>query len=181
MLVFYFMEWTKVLYNGLETNIEVTKCGRVKKVQKEWYGNHSSKYGEIDVLKLKPTNNGYLRINVQIKGLKPKSLLFHSILASAFLGYKWNGQKNVVDHINRNRLDNSLQNLQVISQRENINKDILKYKKSNLPLGVCFRKSSNRYFSTIQIDKKYINLGTFDTPEEASNAYKTKLKEIENK
>ena len=30
------MEWKAVLFNGLETNVEVTKCGKVKKVKVDW-------------------------------------------------------------------------------------------------------------------------------------------------
>ena len=30
------LEWYPVYYNALETNVEVTKCGRVRRIKKEW-------------------------------------------------------------------------------------------------------------------------------------------------
>lgn len=43
---------------------------------------------------------------------------------------------------------------------------------NELPTGVHYSKNKKRFFSIIDIDKKQIRLGTFDTIEEASSAYK---------
>ena len=45
-------------------------------------------------------------------------------------------------------------------------------KSNDLPTGVHYSKNRTRFFSIIDIGKKQIRLGTFDTIEEAANAYK---------
>ncbi len=173
------LEWVPVLYNGLETNIEVTKCGRVRKVKVDWYGNgngfYQIKFGEVDFTKLKLVKD-YQSLGVQIKGLDKKSVLVHQLVASAFLDYKWQGNKMVVDHIDSNKQNNHLNNLRVITQRENSSKE--KTIKSGLPVGVCFDKLRNKYRSMIYVNGKLIYLGYFKTINEASQAYQTKLKTI---
>ena len=179
MLVFYFMEWKAVLFNGLETNIEVTRCGKVRKIKKDWYGFSkycsSATYGEIDFSKLK-LHDGYRQIGIQIYSLKPRICFVHQLIASAFLGYQFNGNKLVVDHIDSDKLNNNIDNLRIVTQRVNISKE--RSLKSGLPTGVVFDKSRKKYRSEIIINKRSIYLGRYNTPEEASNAYQLKLKEL---
>lgn len=174
------LEWYPVFYNGLETNIEVTKCGKAKKVPKDWYAiskmSTNANYGIIDFTKLKPNHKGYKRVGIQIKGLKPKTVQLHQLVAAAFLNYKWQGMLMVVDHIDNNNVNNHVSNLQVITNRQNSSKE--KTIKSGLPVGVCFVKERNKYISQIRINKKQVYLGYFKTPEEASNAYQEKLKSL---
>lgn len=171
---FYFMEkeiWYPVFYNGLETNVEVTKCGRVKKVKVDWM-KYKTAIGEIDFTKLKLVKD-YQSLGIQIKGLKQKKVLVHQLIASAFLDYKWNYMKNVVDHIDSNTLNNNVDNLQVVSHRENCSRE--KTIKSGLPTGVYFWKKTNKYYSNIYINGKSIFLGYFETIEKASEVYQNKL------
>jgi hypothetical protein len=172
-------KWYTALYNGLETNLEVTKCGRVRKVQKEWYGKGSGsykiKYGEVNFTKLR-FNKGYKSIGIQIKGLKAKTVLLHQLIAASFLSYKFKEHNLVVDHIDNNKQNNNINNLQIITQRENVVKEIIL--KKTLPIGVCFDKSRNKYMAQITINNKHKNLGRYNTPEEASQAYQNKLKTI---
>ena len=171
------IEWVPVLYNGVETNVEVTKCGRVRRLKKDWVNyKTSAKLGEIDFDKLLITIDGYRQVGIQIKYLKKKTIRIHQLVASAFLGYKFEGHKLVVDHIDSNKLNNHIDNLRIITQRENVSKE--KAIKSGLPVGVCFCKRTKKYLSSITINKKQIHLGYFSTPEEASNAYQNKLKTI---
>ena len=169
------MEWKAVLFNGLETNVEVTKCGKVKKVKVDWM-IYKTFVGEVDFNKLKLTPKGYKHIGVQIKGLKQKTILLHQLVASAFLEYKFNGHNLVIDHIDSNKLNNKINNLRLISQRENLSKE--RSIKSGLPTGVSYHIRINKYISYININNKLKHLGYFNTIEEASNAYKNKLKEI---
>jgi hypothetical protein len=174
------LEWHPFFYNGIETNIEVTKCGHIKKVQKEWYGfgsgSYKIKYGEVDFNNLKKNKNGYIQLSVKVKGSYSKSILIHQLIAAAFLDYKFQGHKLVVDHIDSNKLNNHIDNLRIVTARENVSKE--KAIKSGLPTGVCYYKSTKKYHSRIEINKKTIRLGCFKTIEEASYAYQQKLKTI---
>ncbi len=177
MLVFYFMEWKAVYYNGLETNIEVTKCGRVKRVKVDWLNyNWKTKLGEVDFNKLKLSPQGYKQLTIQIKGLKQRSVQVQQLISAAFFGYQWKGNSLVVDHIDSNKLNNHIDNLRVVTIRENSSKE--KTFKSGLPVGVNFFKRDKKYQSRIYINRKHIHLGLFNTIEEASYAYQQKLKTI---
>lgn len=170
------LEWHPVFYNGLETNVEVTKCGRVRRIKVHWLKyNTSAKLGEIDFNKLS-SSKGYNQIGIQIKGLQKRIVQVHQLVAAAFLNYQWNGSKLVIDHIDSNKQNNNLNNLKVVTLRENSSKE--RTKKSGTPVGVWFEKKVNKYQSQIYINGKKITIGRYNTIEEASNAYKNKLKEI---
>ncbi|MFA9202305.1 MAG: HNH endonuclease [Candidatus Nanopelagicaceae bacterium] len=171
------LEWKPVFYNELETNIELTKNGYFRKVQKDWYGINKG-YNKLNFViknykEIKSYNNGYIRIVVKIQNIGFKNVYFHQLVAAAFLDYKFNGYENVVDHIDSNPLNNNLENLRVISQRENCSKE--KTLKKGLPVGVSFNKERNNYSASIYIKPNKIKLGRFKTIDEASNAYQNAL------
>lgn len=92
------------------------------------------------------TKNLYVNVNADFKKITPKSsrnnwtikdikprisyhkyyeisqIPVHRIMAYTFLGHTPNGHKVVVDHINNNKLDNSLKNLQLLTNFENLMK-----------------------------------------------------------
>ena len=158
-------------YEGL---YEITLEGKVRSL------NYLGRKGKIQEMKPGLINE-YLGVRLSKEGRR-KLFGIHQLLAITFLGHTLNGHTLLVDHINNNPLDNRLDNLQIISNRENTTKD----KKRNLPTGVCFipgegKLSTKRYQVRIWIEgeKKYI--GTFSTPQEASQAYQNALKNYERK
>ncbi len=77
-----------------------------------------------------------------------------------------------IDHINRNRDDNKLNNLRVVTNSANAcNKE--NPQGSNPYLGVTKKKRRNKYkwCARIKFDGKDKHLGYFDTAEEARNIY----------
>jgi CRISPR/Cas system-associated protein Cas7 (RAMP superfamily) len=109
---------------------------------------------------------------------KRKTREVHQLVAEAFLGHVPCGYKLVVDHIDNNKLNNRVDNLQLISQRENASKNMIN--KTSKYTGVYFDKSRNKYGSRIQINRENIFIGRFDCELKAHLAYQNKLKEIEN-
>ena len=169
------MEWYPVYYNGLKTNVEVTKCSKVRRVKVN-FTKKKTKVGDVDFTKIKITPDKYRCISIYIEVVNSRTVKVHQLMASAFLDYKFNGFKLVVDHIDGNTLNNDLSNLQVITNRENCSR--ARSLKKGLPTGVTFNKRDKKYQSQIQINGKINYLGLFNTIEEASNAYKNKLKSI---
>jgi hypothetical protein len=143
----------------------ITRCGRV-------FSHRTSVFKE---LKPSLSVNGYKQITLR-QGNTPRPIKLHQILAIHFLNHELNGLISVVDHIDGDRLNNKLSNLQIISTRENCSKD---KPDRGLMLGVCLTPYG-RYRSRIEIEGKRCNIGTFDTPEEAGQAYQSKLAEIES-
>jgi hypothetical protein len=92
-------------YNGL---YQVSNLGNVKRINKK------------NVSYLKPSNNGkgYLQITLCVNG-KRKLFMHHRLIAEAFIGNPNNYQQ--VNHINGIKTDNSIQNLEWVTAKQNTN------------------------------------------------------------
>ena len=151
---------------GYEGIYEVSDLGRVK----------SLKFGKEKILKCIKDSAGYYVVGLR-KDNKTKTKKVHQLVAMAFLNHTPDGtQKLVVDHIDNNKLNNRLDNLQLTTNRENTSKD--RKGCSSKFIGVSWFKRDNKWKASIYINGKLIHLGYFDTEEEASKAYNNKLKEI---
>lgn len=83
----------------------------------------------------------------------------------------------VIDHINRNPLDNRRENLRICTQQQNVmNKSIQSNNTSGIP-GVCWNKNKNKWHARITVNGKTKSLGYHTTLEEAAEA--RRLAEIE--
>ena len=158
-------EWKPIKdYEGF---YEVSSLGRVKSL-----GNDKKR---IDKLLSPLIRSGYHYVNLSKKS-KRKAYGIHQLVAIAFLNHTRDGYNLVVDHIDNNQKNNCLENLQVITHRQNTSKD--RKNKSSKYIGVCFCKKSNKWVSRIRINKNRINLGYFNCELSASIAYQNKLKTI---
>jgi len=83
----------------------------------------------------------------------------------------------VIDHINGNKLDNRIENLRMVTQRENTQNN--KAHRQGKLVGCHFDKHEGRYKARIQIGKNDIFLGYYATEEEAHNIYVNACKLIE--
>jgi hypothetical protein len=170
------LEWHPFYYNGLATNIEATKCGRIRRIQADWMKRKLNNLFEVDFSKIKLHHNGYKIITIMIEGNGGKSFLIHQIISSVFLNHQINGHDFVIDHINSIKTDNRVENLRIVSFRENISKE--RSIKSGLPTGVHFKKKINCFQSKIKIKGKTIHLGYFKDLNLASQAYQNALNNI---
>lgn len=85
----------------------------------------------------------------------------------------------IVDHINRKRKDNRLENLRNISVGENNqNIDVMSRVGLGRLVGASFCKTKNKWQAKIRLNYKTTFIGYFDTEEEAHNAYLAKKREI---
>ena len=153
---------------GYEGMYQVSNLGRIK----------SLKFESEKILKSRRGLNSYCYVNLCTNG-KAKNFLVHQLVAIAFLNHIPCGHKLVVDHINNDKYDNRVDNLQVTTHRYNV------YKKQELfsskYKGVYYHKKNNKWISTIYYNNKSNHLGCFDSEHEAHLAYQNKLKEIIHK
>jgi hypothetical protein len=70
-----------------------------------------------NILNCSIKNTGYKYIKVIINS-KRQNKYIHQLVAKSFLGERPEGL--VIDHINRNKLDNNLENLRYVTIRENV-------------------------------------------------------------
>lgn len=108
------------------------------------------------------TPDGYL-----IASVDGKTYRCHR-LAWLYMTGEW--PRGEIDHIDGRRWNNSFSNLRDVSKSGNM-QNLKKAKKHNKLgiLGVSIKKG--RYIAQIQVNKKGIHLGSFDTAEQASAAY----------
>lgn len=157
-----------------EFQYQVSNLGRVKSLSR--IGSRGCNIKE-KILKAGISSNGYL--SVSLYGDKSgKTYNVHQLMATAFLNHKACGYKLVVDHIDNNRRNNNLENLQIVTSRENSTKD--RKNGASRYVGVRWYKRDCKWESRIKINKKDVYLGRFNSEIEAHNAYKLALSHLKN-
>ena len=102
-------------------------------------------------------NNGYAVTNIKGTNGKYKHLSLHRLLMNAPAGTE-------VDHINGITHDNRKSNLRIVTTQENQhNHKAVK--------GYSWHKNAGKYYATIGLNNKTINLGSYNTADEARQAY----------
>ena len=81
-----------------------------------------------------------------------------------------------IDHIDRNPLNNNINNLREVTRQENCrNRTKLKYRNNKLTTsiykGVCWNKQIEKWIARIMISGQRINLGYFAVEKDAAKAY----------
>ena len=149
---------------------KVSNLGNVRSL------NYRKKKGIVKQLSKGLNSNGRYRVTLCKNGKNSSNKKIHQLVAMAFLNHKPCGHKIVVDHIDNNKENDKLYNLQLISNRENTVKDIKggtsKY------TGVCWNKRQCIWKSSIRINGKVKHLGYFKSEKKASQAYQNELKKI---
>ena len=148
---------------GYENVYQISNVGNVKSLRTN------------KLLKPATCRNGYAYVVLSNNTIKKTSTV-HQLVAVAFLNHIPNGHKLVVDHINLNKTDNRAENLRIISNRENSNRDNRIF--SSKYIGVSWHKKANKWVASIEIDRKRIYLGLFETEIDAHNAYQNKLQSV---
>lgn len=96
--------------------------------------------------------------------LGEKMQKIHRVIAGAAPG-------EIVDHINRDKLDNRCSNLRVVTHQLNVvNRGKQRNNTSGYP-GVQWRKARQKWIAIIGRNGRYRKLGSFDTPEAAYAVY----------
>lgn len=110
-------DWKAVLgYEGLYV---VNSCGVVKSLGRSLTRKDGRPYNrEERVLTQHPDTKGYMKVHLCKDG-KPKNAFVHRIVAQAFIPNPDNLPQ--VNHINEDKADNRVENLEWVTCRENVN------------------------------------------------------------
>jgi ribosomal protein L22 len=157
---------------GYEGIYEISSFGRVK-----------SFYGKKNILGriLNPCldGNGYPIVRL-CKDKKLETTTIHRLVAITFLNYKFEKGNSVVNHIDGNKTNNNLSNLEIVTQRKNLSTCFRRDRNrltSKYP-GVSFDKINKKWRATVSIKRKQIFQKYFDSELEAAAAYQSKLIEL---
>jgi hypothetical protein len=155
-------------------NYMVSNLGNVKSLERMVYAGNNSFQLRKEII-LKPKLFGkekYYSVNLS-NDIGRKSFRIHQLVAIAFLNHIPCGQKLVVNHIDGNRYNNNLKNLEIVSQRENCSKR--KYYYTSKYVGVHWDNQNKRWCSSIRINGIKKRLGSFKNEIDAHNAYQKEL------
>lgn len=157
--------WKDVI--GFEKRYLISSMGRVKSLKNNI------------VLKDKPGKSGYCQVKLYGHE-KPKTIAVHILVSMSFLGYDPKNKMGMeTDHKDNNRLNNRLSNLQVISHRDNVRKEI---EKTGTPYFGVHKNNgyTTKWRARLTIDNKMVHLGYFHSDKDAHDACVQKLKQINN-
>jgi hypothetical protein len=143
-------------YEGL---YQVSNLGNVKSI-------HNSK---TIILKPRKIKDGYLMVSLY-KHNKPKNCQIHRLVAKHFLNNY--DEKLEVNHIDYNKENNTVDNLEMITRYDNVYDYFHKNSKTGI---VGIDKCKGKYYR-VRYKSKYI--GQFKTMQEAENALISARKEV---
>ncbi len=142
------------------------EAGKVFWLKVPW--NHSEKYGKEAGNKTPNRGKFYWVVRIHGKSYKRSHIVF-------CLKYgRWPVQ--CIDHMNGDSLDDRSKNIREATTTQNAWNHKGRAKKSSIPMGVRIGRSG--FEARIGFNKKLIFIGSFGTPEEASDAYQVKRKEL---
>lgn len=167
--------WRQV--KGYEGIYEISSFGRVKSLGRYVYYNNSRNYErqkrKVKEIFLKPKTgkDGYKKIECCSVG-QTKTKKIHQLVAIAFLNHTPNGNGGktlIIDHIDNDKLNNNVSNLQLTTSRVNNSKD-----KNGIcdHTGVYLNTTGVKpFYASININGKHKYLGSFNDKKEAHKAY----------
>ena len=123
------------------------------------------KSGRFTPINFSTKSDGYKQCSITIDGRHTK-LLEHRLvwkLAHPDWDIFDSSPDNIIDHINRKRDDNRLENLHVVNGNQN--------QWNNDARGYSWHKRCNKWQAYIRLNNKKIHLGMFQNEEDARNAY----------
>jgi hypothetical protein len=142
-------------------NYEVSNLGNVRNI----------KTGRI--LKTK-NRNDYNAVNLCKNG-KVITKNIHRLVGETFIENPDN--KNCIDHIDGDKLNNNFNNLRWCSSSENLRNSKISTRNTSGSKGVSWNKNANKWKAQIVIHGIYVYLGLYETLEEAEKIRKQRANE----
>jgi hypothetical protein len=145
----------EIMFN--EVKLKVYENGIIERQ----FNNGWKKIGTIHILK------NYKCIVIKIN---KKQYLSSRIIAFVYLGLDINNKMQFIDHIDQNPINNNLSNLRIVTNQQN--------QFNTKAKGYYFCKKYNKWISQIKLNYKLIRIGSYNTEQEAKDAYLIKKIEL---
>lgn len=160
---------------GYEGLYEISKTGDIKSLSRiiGYRIKGKTRVLKEKILKKGINSAGYYLVTLY-KYKKAKSCNVHKLMAITFLDHIPCGSKLVVNHIDTNKLNNNLENLEMVTTRVNSNLKHIKH--TSIYTGVY--KFKNKWKASIHINGKTKNLGTYSNEIDAHFAYENEFREV---
>jgi hypothetical protein len=152
--------WKKI--KGYEDRYLISNYGNVMSLN---YLNR----GYEKILKPLPSGIGYFRVGL-FKDKKCKEHYIHRLVALHFISEIKEGYS--VNHIDSDKSNNKIQNLEIVTNRENTCHKFINKNKISRYIGVSFNKNANKFISAIKINGIRKHLGYFN---DELSAYQARL------
>jgi len=165
---------------GYEGLYQVSNFGRVRSLDRYIViSDKKKRFYKSKMINGSIADNGYKRVTLSKNGKRFYQNI-HKLVAEAFLGHKPSFYNEVVNHIDSNKENNFVYNLEVVSPRRNNihareNED---KRRSSKFTGVFFDVKA--YRAAIRFDNKTYYLGSFKNEVDAAQMYLLFLYDIEH-
>jgi hypothetical protein len=169
--------WVPV--TGFEEVYRVSNFGEIKSINRKIYRKICKGFILQKGIILKQSKNadGYPTVTLYKDCGKRKMPM------QVYLIVFWSFNKNVqklkgfeVDHIDNDKMNSALSNLQYIKSRYNSSKRSINHKKSSIFTGVSWAKEKRKWQAHIRIKGKSTYLGRYENEIDAAIAYQNALK-----
>lgn len=174
-------KWKDIL--GYEGLYQASNYGRIKSlerfVESVSHGKPCMRHIRECIIQLQSHPTDYLQVNLHIDG-KQKTYKVHRLVWEAFNGEIPEGVE--IDHINTVRTDNRLENLRIVTHKENLNNPLSSTNRSKARKGM-FKGELNPMYGRHHSEdaKKKMSLAKQNMSDETRRRYSEAAKERERK
>ena len=161
-----------------EGSHQISNLGRVRSLERRIFrSDGQTRLLKNKMLSLSLNKTGYLKITIN-KNSVLKTHIIHHLVWDHF-GHKERDRHRIqIDHINENKTDNRIENLQLLTNRENCSKGYKNKLTTSKYTGVSYYKRTDKWHARIYHQGIKIHLGFFDLEIDAAQAYKNALIKI---
>lgn len=166
--------------NGYEGIYEISNLGNVKSLERKVRCRGGFRTIAPSYLNNQRLNSSGYPIVRLYKGRQGKSFYIHQLVWTYFGNGVSNGRKLHIDHIDNNKTNNRIENLQLLTSRENTSKGFKVKGTTSKYTGVSYYnyKKTPRWRAGIGISGKSVTIGYFDNEYDAHLAYQKALENV---
>ena len=157
-----FEQWENIV--GYEGYYRISSSGKIKSLARTVkVCGDGKRLVKEKILKPAINGGGYPNVDLMVDG-KRKNIKVHVLVWEAFGHRKRNGRIIVIDHIDDNKLNNNISNLQLLTHRENVRK---RNPPASKHTGIIYNKTRRKWCANKYKNNKTFYIGAYRTEEEA--------------